>query len=138
MGYALKEGVVSQLRCSPRDSRYLFFCLRCLRSCILGRACTNRSKTWSSPIRLSYDIPASSLRILSPSGFILITIVRCSISPPLCTGLTWKLDWRDVPVLTALSYGASSIEADVWLSGSDLLVGLCLGLNRQPKPVFIR
>lgn len=31
--------------------------------------------------------------------------------------------WRDVPVLTALSYGVSSIEADVWLSGSDLLVG---------------
>lgn len=38
------------------------------------------------------------------------------------TVLTVKLDWRDVPLFTALSYGVASVEADVWLSGSDLLV----------------
>ncbi|KAF9786975.1 PLC-like phosphodiesterase [Thelephora terrestris] len=31
--------------------------------------------------------------------------------------------WRDVPLYTALSYGVGSVEADVWLSGSDLLIG---------------
>ena len=36
--------------------------------------------------------------------------------------LTVNLDWREVPLLTALSYGVGSVEADVWLSGSDLLV----------------
>src|ERR1700753_217480 len=29
----------------------------------------------------------------------------CSLSP----------DWRQVPLLTALSYGVASVEADVWL-----------------------
>ncbi|KAH9064228.1 hypothetical protein EDB87DRAFT_1673139 [Lactarius vividus] len=28
--------------------------------------------------------------------------------------------WRDVPLLTALSFGVSSVEADVWLVGHDL------------------
>ncbi|RDB28590.1 hypothetical protein Hypma_015440 [Hypsizygus marmoreus] len=31
--------------------------------------------------------------------------------------------WRDVPLLTALSYGVSSVEADVWLVDGTLLVG---------------
>lgn len=46
------------------------------------------------------------------------------------TSLTVKLDWRDVPLYTALSYGVGSVEADVWLSGGDLLVNVMLG------PVF--
>ena len=37
-------------------------------------------------------------------------------------GLTVNLDWRDVPLLTALSYGVASVEADVWLFDGDLLV----------------
>ncbi|KAF8591942.1 hypothetical protein K439DRAFT_1656393 [Ramaria rubella] len=31
--------------------------------------------------------------------------------------------WRDVPVLTALSLGVASIEADVWLVGDNLMIG---------------
>jgi len=31
--------------------------------------------------------------------------------------------WREVPLLTALSYGVASVEADVWLFEDDLLVG---------------
>lgn len=31
--------------------------------------------------------------------------------------------WRDVPLLTSLSYGCASTEADVWLVGDQLLVG---------------
>ncbi|KAK9457904.1 hypothetical protein V1511DRAFT_485207 [Dipodascopsis uninucleata] len=31
--------------------------------------------------------------------------------------------WRDVPLLTALSYGVQSVEADVWLYGEKLYVG---------------
>lgn len=48
------------------------------------------------------------------------------VSPVCCfaTGLTARLDWRDVPLFTALSYGVGSVEADVWLSGNDLLVGV--------------
>lgn len=33
-----------------------------------------------------------------------------------------NVDWRDVPLLTALSYGVASVEADVWLFNGDLLV----------------
>lgn len=38
------------------------------------------------------------------------------------TKLTIRLDWREVPLLTALSYGVGSVEADVWLFDGDLLV----------------
>lgn len=31
-------------------------------------------------------------------------------------------DWRDVPLLTALSLGVSSVEADVWLVNETLYV----------------
>lgn len=31
--------------------------------------------------------------------------------------------WRDVPLLSALSYGVASVEADVWLWENELLVG---------------
>ncbi|KAI0330564.1 hypothetical protein GY45DRAFT_1323510 [Cubamyces sp. BRFM 1775] len=31
--------------------------------------------------------------------------------------------WRDIPLLTALSYGAASVEADVWLLNGTLYVG---------------
>jgi hypothetical protein len=31
-------------------------------------------------------------------------------------------DWRDVPLLSALSLGVSSVEADVWLVDEELLV----------------
>ncbi len=31
-------------------------------------------------------------------------------------------DWRDVPLLTALSYGAASVEADVYLINGTLFV----------------
>ena len=51
------------------------------------------------------------------------------------TGLTVDLDWRDVPLFTALSHGVGSVEADVWLSGTDLLVGVVL--DRRLRPVFI-
>jgi len=40
----------------------------------------------------------------------------------LATRLTIDLDWREVPLLTALSYGVTSVEADVWLFDGDLLV----------------
>ena len=54
------------------------------------------------------------------------------LSPPRLfdTKLTRKLDWRDVPLLTALSYGVASVEADVWLSDGNLLVSV------MPLPVF--
>jgi len=48
-----------------------------------------------------------------------------SFAPPSCDfakGLTVNLDWRDVPLLTALSYGVTSVEADVWLFDGNLLV----------------
>ncbi|KAG6845772.1 hypothetical protein H0H87_003826 [Tephrocybe sp. NHM501043] len=32
-------------------------------------------------------------------------------------------DWRDVPLLTAISFGVQSVEADVWLVDGQLLVG---------------
>jgi hypothetical protein len=32
------------------------------------------------------------------------------------------LDWREVPLLTALSYGVASVEADVWLINGTLFV----------------
>ena len=39
-------------------------------------------------------------------------------------------DWRDVPLLTALSYGVSSVEADVSLINGTLFVsGRALSLN---------
>ncbi|KAJ7254019.1 hypothetical protein B0H12DRAFT_567853 [Mycena haematopus] len=31
--------------------------------------------------------------------------------------------WRDVPLLTALSFGVASVEADVWLVGETLFIG---------------
>ncbi|KAJ6610087.1 hypothetical protein B0H10DRAFT_2166187 [Mycena sp. CBHHK59/15] len=31
--------------------------------------------------------------------------------------------WRDVPLLTALSFGVASVEADVWLVGETLYIG---------------
>lgn len=31
--------------------------------------------------------------------------------------------WRDIPLLTSLSYGCASTEADVWLANGELLVG---------------
>lgn len=40
------------------------------------------------------------------------------------TRLATDLDWREVPLLTALSYGVTSVEADVWLFDDDLLVRL--------------
>jgi hypothetical protein len=53
------------------------------------------------------------------------TIVRfgaCfSVSPADWTG---AIDWRDVPLLTALSFGVASVEADVWLVGDTLYVGI--------------
>lgn len=33
-----------------------------------------------------------------------------------------SLDWRDVPLLTALSFGVQSVEADVWLINGTLFV----------------
>lgn len=33
------------------------------------------------------------------------------------------LDWRDVPLLTAISYGATSVEADVFLVDGTLYIG---------------
>jgi hypothetical protein len=33
-----------------------------------------------------------------------------------------NLDWRDVPLLTALSYGVASVEADVWSFNDGLLL----------------
>lgn len=36
--------------------------------------------------------------------------------------MQWE-DWRQVPVYTALSYGAVSIEADVWLYEGELHIG---------------
>ena len=36
-------------------------------------------------------------------------------------GCGWE-DWRDVPLLTALSYGVASVEADVYLINGTLFV----------------
>jgi len=48
----------------------------------------------------------------------------CEFSSPWCyTKLIICLDWRDVPLLTALSFGVASVEADVWLVGDTLFVG---------------
>lgn len=35
----------------------------------------------------------------------------------------YAADWRDVPLLTALSFGVASVEADVWLINGTLYVG---------------
>lgn len=51
--------------------------------------------------------------------------VHSSIPPPIFQYVTDEnIDWRDVPLLRALSYGVASVEADVWLAGNDLLVGV--------------
>jgi hypothetical protein len=34
-------------------------------------------------------------------------------------------DWRDVPLLTAVSLGVGSVEADVWLVDEQLFVSQC-------------
>lgn len=39
-----------------------------------------------------------------------------------------SLDWRDVPLLSAISLGVSSVEADVWLVDGELLVCYYSGL----------
>lgn len=36
--------------------------------------------------------------------------------------LRMKIDWRDVPLLSALSFGVASVEADVWLINGTLFV----------------
>lgn len=36
------------------------------------------------------------------------------------------VDWRDVPLLTALSYGVMSVEADVWLENGTLYVNITM------------
>jgi hypothetical protein len=41
---------------------------------------------------------------------------RCSNTNPV------RVDWREVPLLTALSYGVASVEADVWLVDEKLYV----------------
>ncbi|KII85730.1 hypothetical protein PLICRDRAFT_178761 [Plicaturopsis crispa FD-325 SS-3] len=48
--------------------------------------------------------------------------------------------WREVPLLTALSYGVSSVEADVWLVDGDLLVGhelAALTKNRTFRSLYV-
>ena len=35
-------------------------------------------------------------------------------------------DWRDVPLLSALSFGVASVEADVWLINKTLFVSATL------------
>lgn len=48
--------------------------------------------------------------------------------------------WRDIPMLTALSYGCSSIEADVWLVNGTLLIGhdvASLTANRTFSSLYI-
>ena len=38
-------------------------------------------------------------------------------------------DWRDVPLLTALSHGVASVEADVYLINGSLFVSGCLWIR---------
>lgn len=59
----------------------------------------------------------------------------CSSLRGFATRLTVYIDWREVPLLTALSYGISSVEADVWLFEGDLLVRIP-SPRWRPKPVF--
>ena len=42
---------------------------------------------------------------------------------PIHNPLTLFEDWRDVPLLTAISFGVSSVEADVWLVDGELFIG---------------
>ena len=44
--------------------------------------------------------------------------------------LLYATDWRDVPLLTALSFGVVSVEADVWLINGTLFVSLFLKRGR--------
>ncbi|KAH9082086.1 hypothetical protein EDB83DRAFT_2539522 [Lactarius deliciosus] len=49
--------------------------------------------------------------------------------------------WRDVPLLTALSFGVSSVEADVWLVNETLYVGhevAALTPNRTFDTLYVR
>ena len=48
-------------------------------------------------------------------------IVSC-LKRPCKTSNTVLQDWRDAPVLEAISYGVASIEADVWLVNGTLFV----------------
>ena len=41
------------------------------------------------------------------------------------------LDWRNTPVLEALSLGVASIEADVWLINGTLFVSLVILLSEM-------
>ena len=45
-----------------------------------------------------------------------------SIGSSLVPGTNTVVDWREVPLLTALSNGVSSVEADVWLVNETLYV----------------
>lgn len=54
--------------------------------------------------------------------------------------LTPHQDWRPIPLYTALSYGAVSIEADVWLYENELYIGHhreALSADRTFKSLYI-
>ena len=51
--------------------------------------------------------------------------------------LTRLEDWRDVPLLTALSVGAASVEADVWFINGSLFVSYPSSYHSISKPVDI-
>ncbi|KAF8078538.1 hypothetical protein FPV67DRAFT_1688677 [Lyophyllum atratum] len=49
--------------------------------------------------------------------------------------------WRDVPLLTAISFGVASVEADVWLVDGQLLVGherAALTKDRTLESLYVR
>ncbi|KAG6820107.1 hypothetical protein H0H93_005254 [Arthromyces matolae] len=52
-----------------------------------------------------------------------------------------KLDWRDVPLLQAISLGVASVEADVWAVDGQLLIGhemAALTLDRTLDNLYIQ
>ncbi|THH11614.1 hypothetical protein EW145_g544 [Phellinidium pouzarii] len=61
--------------------------------------------------------------IISPSKYIRTTTASSSFSShevPVCD---YQIDWRNVPLLDALSLGVASVESDVWLINGTLFVG---------------
>ena len=103
----------------------LFFLFSSWSTAVLARAGVHKqikdliksnSPLLQYPTQFTQDIVPKQIHSHNDCGLLI---------PPtyyLATGLMVMLDWRDVPLLTALSYGVGSVEADVWLSGNDLLV----------------
>lgn len=88
------------------------------------RRSSTGSRLWRLQTRLCCSTRRSSHRTSFLNKFTPITTVSLTRVPPPCTVVVdiAPLDWRDVPLLTALSFGVQSVEADVWLINGTLFV----------------